>query len=734
MVRVVTCNVNGLRKRLTRYAIFREIETLKCDVAFLQESFITNDIAENFKRMWGGTLLYTKGTTHSLGNIILISNKFDHGNLRVIYNSDRILGISFTHNDQTYLCLCVYYPNECDKKIKFNIEMSNICRQHYTNDMHLIIAGDFNCTIDNKLDNLGGNPHSPNEVLALNRFVQSYNLYDAWRLHNFQNKEHTWRHKSKLISRRIDYIFCSENVMNKCTHSFIYDMPFTDHRAVVADILTTDTKFGPNYWKFNNALLENNDYVQMIKNIIQNISYESGRSPHIDWDYCKQIIKESSIVFGKQTALIKKDIIADVRQKLYHANNRLLASPDDNIVKKKVAQLELELNIQSMAEAKGSQIRSKVRWIEEGEKNTKFFLTLEKIRGQQKIMTRIKLNNTFIDDQNLIMEEQKKFYADLYKRPNDFNKELVENFTQNLNIPNISLEENQHCDKEITVEEIEAALKNMKNDSSPGSDGLTAAWYRFFWDEIKHTILKCYQYSFEKGYMSNSQRKGIIKLLYKGKGAKEELTNWRPITLTNVDYKILAKVMSNRMKSVIKNIVHEDQNGYIKSRSPSCVLRTLDDIVEYTNTNNIPGALLSLDYSKAFDTISKEFMIFCFKKFGFGNMYTQWVSVLNKNTISCISYCGWMTEWFKLERGIRQGCPFSPLCFILACEILSLKIRQTPNIKGIKLPCELTPKEIKILQYADDSTLLLEDEDSINESLHLVELFSQFSGLKAEQK
>ena len=97
---------------------------------------------------------------------------------------------------------------------------------------------------------------------------------------------------------------------------------------------------------------------------------------------------------------------------------------------------------------------------------------------------------------------------------------------------------------------------------------------------------------------------------------------------------------------------------------------------------------------------------------------------------SCINHCGWLSQWFPLNCGIRQGCPLSPLCFILACEILACKIRQCKSIKGIKLPADIYGRnEIKLLQYADDSTIFVSDENSIIKCLHIITLFSRFSGL-----
>ena len=89
---------------------------------------------------------------------------------------------------------------------------------------------------------------------------------------------------------------------------------------------------------------------------------------------------------------------------------------------------------------------------------------------------------------------------------------------------------------------------------------------------------------------------------------REELGNWRPLSLTNVDYKLLAKVLAIRFKKVIEKLINEDQSGFIKGRHASVDLRAIDDVIEYANNNKMPGIMIALDYLKAFDTISKEFV------------------------------------------------------------------------------------------------------------------------------
>ena len=109
------------------------------------------------------------------------------------------------------------------------------------------------------------------------------------------------------------------------------------------------------------------------------------------------------------------------------------------------------------------------------------------------------------------------------------------------------------------------------------------------------------------------------------------------------------------------------------------------------------GYLLALDYCKAFDSVSKDFIIEAFKLFGFGEQFTKWVKTLFSNTFSSINYGDWLSEPFNINCGIRQGCPFSPLAFVLAVEILAIKIRNS-SIKGIEL---LKLKDLQIILNAD---------------------------------
>ena len=157
----------------------------------------------------------------------------------------------------------------------------------------------------------------------------------------------------------------------------------------------------------------------------------------------------------------------------------------------------------------------------------------------------------------------------------------------------------------------------MKNDSAPGTAGLTASFYKCVWLQIKKMVI-----DFEKGSMSISQRRAIINLIHKGENlVSYELGDWRPISLRNTNYKILAKSLAIRMQGVVKHIIDDDQVGYIKGRNNSTTIRLIDDVMECISIRNGTGARVALDFSKAPDTVNKEFLIENFNIFGFGPQF-----------------------------------------------------------------------------------------------------------------
>ena len=290
----------------------------------------------------------------------------------------------------------------------------------------------------------------------------------------------------------------------------------------------------------------------------------------------------------------------------------------------------------------------------------------------------------------------------------------------------LSITQQLACDQKINLEECGLALSHLANNKSPGSDGFPADFYKFFWPDIKLYILDSYNHSFKIGKLSIDQRRGILTLIPKKDKDLRYLKNWRPLSLLNTDYKILTKILSTRLQDVINDLVSYDQNGYIKGRYIGENIRTISDIIEYTKETKTTGIIALLDFEKAFDTVQWKFLEKSLKTFNFGDTFVKWIKIIYNDISSCCLNNGNSTSFFKIGRGIRQGCPISALLFILVVEILAVKIRSESKIKGITVG----KKEIKITQLADDTTLFLHDINSLDNVFKILDCFYKVSGLK----
>ena len=152
------------------------------------------------------------------------------------------------------------------------------------------------------------------------------------------------------------------------------------------------------------------------------------------------------------------------------------------------------------------------------------------------------------------------------------------------------------CEGEITLAECTKALSMMQNNKSPGSDGLTTEFYRAFWDIISTYVVNSFNYAFNTGNLSISQRQGIISLIPKKKKDTQYL-------LLNVDYKIATKTIGLRIEKVLPHLINPSQTGYVKGRFIGESIRLILDIMEYTKHKDTPGVAVYLDFEKAFDSV-----------------------------------------------------------------------------------------------------------------------------------
>ena len=307
----------------------------------------------------------------------------------------------------------------------------------------------------------------------------------------------------------------------------------------------------------------------------------------------------------------------------------------------------------------------------------------------------------------------------------------IHTFIDGLDIPQLNMEEQERLENDLTLEELKDALKSFADNKTPGEDGFTKEFYQAFFDLLWKDLLNSYNPAFDKGSLSISQKRGTITLIPKGDENLSDLKNWRPISLLNIDYKILSKVLARRLEQYLPKLIHSDQTGFVNGRYIGQNIRLLSDIMEFSDSKRFQGIFLFVDFEKAFDTLEWNFISKTLEVFNFGSNFKKWFTVLYNGVQSSVLNGGFMTNYFEITRGVRQGCPLSPSLFILAVELLALKIRQNPNCEGIYLQ---NKQEVKISQFADDTTIITNSTDSLKSHLQTIERFGTASGLKLKKK
>ena len=739
LLHICTINCKGLQQAEKRNRIIEWTNQQKCNILFMQETHFTDNLMKKLDNDFPGDFFLSNGTSSARGVAIWV--KKGHNFKIVDSHNDsegRFLLINVEINESMFTLVNIYAPNNSKaRNIFFKYVKTSI--DNYSLGQ-LVIGGDFNDILSEQdTKNKIKNQKFDKPVNSLKTLIRSLKITDIWREKNVHKTQFTWSRKNRSEATRIDYFLIGSEVKKNCFTCDIRPvvLQYTDHNSVSFKININRGNKGRGYWKLNSSILEDDEYITIIKQLIMKYKEKAKNHKKIDvlWDNFKIEVRDHTIDYCKQKGKKRKNIINVLEANLKNLNAEIDANNDkDEIFNKstlgKIEKIEEKLSKLYTDKIRGNQIRSRIKWIEEGEKNSAYFLGLEKTRQSRKTISQLyDENKQTTIDQEKILKLEVQYYKNLYSSNNPELKE-IEQYLENIKEhKKLGDHESNKCEGEITEEECNEAIFKMKLNRAPGLDGLNVEFYRKFWTDIKDLIVLVFNFCFNQGELTNTQKTGAISLIYK-KNDPLSLDNYRPITLLNYDVKLLAYSLAQRLKTVIPKIIHTDQKGYIRNRYIGFNIRQIQDVIDYSENFKIDGAILFLDFSKAFDSLEWNFMFETLRKFGFKENFIKWVKVMYTDIQGCILNNGWVSSPFKVFRGIRQGCPCSSLLFVLAVEIMAIKLRDNKKLKGLEIKLDGKNCNLKICQLADDTTLFLKSRKDITLAINLIETFGSLSGLK----
>jgi len=350
------------------------------------------------------------------------------------------------------------------------------------------------------------------------------------------------------VKSRIDFFLISKHLTKFVKKVDIQTSIAPDHNMILLSLSwPNENPRGPGFWKFNNSLLEDNEYTTKILELYPKFreKYNYVNDEQLFWELIKMEIRSTTISFskGKAQAIRKHEV--EIKQQLDELDKIICNSQNlDNIdgLLKQYDDLKKELQHQYNNKGKAAIFRSKCCWVAEGKKATKYFFNLVKSNYNRKTINEIKLeNDEKTTDETQILSMIRLYYSNLYNSQTTDAQDSFEIFTEGLEIPKLDDAERHALDGPLSFEECQKSLESVENGKSPGEDGFTVEFYKHFFDLVGVDLSASLNRAYEHGRLSISQRRVIITLLPKEDAELLLLQNWRPITLLNVDYKIASK-------------------------------------------------------------------------------------------------------------------------------------------------------------------------------------------------
>ena len=472
---------------------------------------------------------------NSRGVMILINNNFEYKVERVETDPNgNFIILDIKMQDKRFTLVNLYGPNEDKPQFFNNIRQKLV---HYENDL-TILCGDWNLVINPDIDTYNylhiNNPSARQTVL---KFKEEDNFVDIWRVFHENEKGFTWSRRNPVRKQaRLDFYLISDALFPYITDTSITTGFKSDHHGILLTFKFNENERGHGYWKFNNMLLKDKDYIKLVKETIkdakntylnreENVNQNVDNIPdeEIQFSISDQLfletllmmIRGNSIKYSSFRKRKKNEEENNLEKEIKEIENKIIANLDD-ISEEQLQHLDqknLRLNEIRNEKLGGVLLRSRTRYEDLGEKPTNYFFTLENRNYTNKVITKlIDENGSEFTKTKDVLNCQKRFYENLYSDNIPVDEISIETVLGD-NPNKLNRDEAEKLEGEISYFELAKALKRMKNNKTPGPDGFTVEFFKFFWIDLGRFIQRSLNFAYQSGSLSVTQKQGIITCL-----------------------------------------------------------------------------------------------------------------------------------------------------------------------------------------------------------------------------
>lgn len=721
--RIATLNVRGLSAKRKQNQLYRMVTERDLDVVAIQETKVesedqTDCMVRPFTAHYYACVSHAVGM--SAGCVLLIRKSLGVvvQNVTVCLNG-RFIVCDFAFSANKWRVICIYAPTRVQERRDFFEEIRKYC----SGDRYIVLMGDFNCVCSAR-DKTSCTPYRDVSTTLLCEMVNDLGLEDVGECVG-SGIDVQYTHFQGASHARLDRAYISAELLPWCCDYSVHSVSFSDH-CVVSFCLGSKkenrSKFTWDLWKFNDKLLEDDLLMQQVRATVENISNSSSEKLGVQWEHFKQETKMQAIERGtaiKKERQKQESFLRTCLQAMVEEESRVPGTFKDEI---KATKAKLELIDAERYHA--ALVRARAEKLIAGEMPTKRALGTEKRYARRNEITEIEYNGVVSGENTEIERAFFEHYSTLFSRSaiqlEKFEREFVSL------LPKIDDETRLLLESPITVEEVKEAINNLNLGKSPGPDGLSAAFYKFLKHEISPVLTAVFREAFMLGVLPPSFSAAHTILIPKTEDTVKlrQVTSYRPISLTNVDYKILMKILAKRLQTVIGIIVGPHQTCGIKGRSIVTNIHKARSVLESCDVMHTGVAMLQVDLDKAFDRVPHDGLMAVLEHINIGSVILEGVRMAYNKCTTRIIVNKVLGRRIEVQRSVRQGCPLSPLLFCIYIESLCLTIMRNETVKGFQLHAA----EVRVLAYADDIAIFCVDQESVAQVVNLVKWFCHVSG------
>jgi hypothetical protein len=583
-----------------------------------------------------------------------------------------------------------------------------------------IIIGDFN-TVFHSSEKRGGIPIPFSKLEFFNNFFLETGLIEP----SIKGNQFTWKSGVyRNIHCKLDRILINHLFVNTFPNFNCYTLPqaTSDHTPLLINFSGHDNISRNIPFRFVNGWTYDKSYKDTVKNSIISINSGSAQSKF------KRILKNIKVNLKNWNKNRNRDNIKIIREECEIAQNNIDFDSSDKSRINHFFQLQNKLCHSLHVQVINMRQQAKVEWLTKGDESSKFFYA--KMTSRKKINDIGKIldsTGATLNDVSSLENMAINYFSDLYNS-NDYKNDfpnIEAKFLLNESSSDILL-------APVELVEIKKIIFESNIDKSPGPDGFGAKFYKTHWEDFKNIIHEVIKEFFTSGKLLKSLNHTFITLVPKVK-IPSDLGDYRPIACCNFIYKIIASILSNRIKNFLKYLISENQCAFIPGRQIIENSLLAHELIRNFNRGCKNKVCIKIDIHKAFDKINRHFIIYMMRQMGFHKKFCDLVKECIDSASFSILVNGSPCGFISSNRGIRQGDPLSPYLFTIAMEYFSIQM-ELEQIRGNLRPVNRISPSITHLLYADDLLIFMNaDINSVQSLAKILEKMENIAGLQINE-